>query len=131
MTGYVFRVLPERLAIARLPPDAPFPDWARGGFVNIARTPGEVSVVCGQSHVPTHIPHVTDRVALGIEGVLNLGLVGVLASICATLARDHIPVFVVSTHDTDWILIEADRLASARSALEAAGHRVVGTEPAP
>lgn len=129
MKGLHFRLLPERLAIARLPAEAAFPEWARGLFVNLARTPHEVSVVCGQSHVPASVPHVADRVALGIDGVLDMGMVGVLASVCEQLAGARVPVFVVSTHDTDWVLIEADHFESAKLALESAGHRVEGTIP--
>ena len=54
---FTFLVHDERLAIARLPQDAPLPEWAHGRFVNIARTPSELSIVCAQVHVPRGIVH--------------------------------------------------------------------------
>ena len=34
-------------------------------------------------------------------------MVGVISQISAILAKHSIPLFVVSTYDTDWILVEA------------------------
>lgn len=119
-----FRVHPERLAIARLPRDADLPPWARGAFVTVSRTPDELSIVCSEVHVPADVVHTRDKVALGIEGVVPMTTVGLLAALCGALAAASVPVFVLSTHDTDWLLVSGDRLADARSALERAGHVV-------
>lgn len=124
-----FDVHDERLAIARLAPDAAVPSWAAGRFVNVARTPRELSIVCAQARVPPSVLHERDKVALGIEGVIPMTTVGLLAALCGELARAQVPVFVLSTYDTDWLLVSADRLDVARRALEAAGHRVVGALP--
>ncbi len=56
-TGFLFRIHGERLAIARLAQDAAVPAWARGGFVNVARTVDELSIVCAQVHVPADVRH--------------------------------------------------------------------------
>ena len=69
------------------------------------------------------------RVALGIEGVLPMDAVGVLAGLCAALAAAGVPVFAISTHDTDWLLVSAERFEAARRALEGAGHAVEGELP--
>jgi len=122
--SYVFRVHGERLAIARLERDAPQPDWARGAFVHVARTPAELSIVCAQAHVPADVRHERDKVALGIEGVVPMTVVGLLAKLCTALAAARVPVFVISTYDTDWLLVDAARLADARAALEGAGYPV-------
>ena len=45
------------------------------------------------------------------------------------LAAAGVPVFVISTHDTDWLLVSADRFAAARTALEGIGHRFTGAVP--
>jgi hypothetical protein len=127
--SYAFRVHDERLAIARLDQAAPVPDWARGRFVHVARTPDELSIVCAQEHVPAGVRHERDKVALGIEGVVPMTVVGLLAKLCAALAAAHVPVFVISTYDTDWLLVDAERLETARSALEQAGYRVRGAGP--
>jgi hypothetical protein len=126
----VFHVHPERLAIVRLPSGAEPPHWIGGNFVNVARTPQELSIVCAQSRVPRDLKQERDKVALGIEGVIPMTTVGLLAGLCTALAAATVPVFVISTHDTDWLLVSAHRLDAAVRALEGAGHRVVGSLPA-
>ncbi len=124
-----FRVHEERLAIARLSPAAAVPEWARGGFVTVSRTLDELSIVCAQRHVPLEVQQERERVALGIEGVIPMTTVGLLARLCAALAAQAVPVFVISTYDTDWILVHAGKFAAAKSALEALGHEVSGALP--
>ncbi|MBL8801559.1 MAG: ACT domain-containing protein [Planctomycetes bacterium] len=124
-----FEVRPESLAIARLPPDAPQPPWARGAFVTVSRTPAELSVICDQRHVPPEVTCERERVALGIVGVVPMTTVGLLASLCGALAAAQVPVFVVSTYDTDWLLVQRAHLAATRTALEALGHRVRDCAP--
>jgi hypothetical protein len=127
---FLFRVHDERLAIARLPPDTAVPDWARGSFVTVSRTRDELSVVCAQRHVPRDVVQKRENVALGIVGVVPMTTVGLLAQLCTALAAAAVPVFVISTYDTDWLLVSADRFEAARTALEAAGQRVEGVAPA-
>lgn len=128
-TTFLFRVHGERLAIARLDRTADFPSWARGGFVTISRTVDELSVVCAQAHVPRDVVHERDKIALGIEGVIPMTTIGVLAGLCGALAEVRVPVFVISTHDTDWMLVSADRFEAARTALAGLGHAVEGHLP--
>ncbi len=124
-----FLVHDERLAICRLSPDAPVPAWARGKFVNTARTPAELSIVCAQQHVPRETVHERDKVALGIEGTIPMTSIGILATLCGALAEARVPVFVLSTYDTDWLLVSADRMPAAKTALESVGHEVRGAVP--
>lgn len=126
---FTFRVHGERLAIARLPAGAPLPAWAKGAFVTVSRTADELSVVCAQQHVPTGVQHERDRIAFGIAGVVPMTTIGVLASLCGALAAANVPVFVISTFDTDWLLVGAERFAAASAALQAIGHGFVGAPP--
>ena len=77
-----------------------------------------------------HIAADGDRIALGIEGTVAMTTIGVLASLCRALADARVPVFAISTYDTDWLLVAAERFDAARAALERAGHRVEGRCPA-
>lgn len=126
----VFRVHPERLAIARLPAGSTVPAWAGGSWCTISSTVDELSIVCPQSRVPAGVKHERDKIALGIEGVIPMTTVGLLAALCRALADAQVPVFVISTYDTDWLLVSADRFEAARAALTAAGNRVRGQTPA-
>ena len=127
--GLTFLVHQERLAIARLAPDAALPNWIGGAFQTVSRTRAELSIVCAQSCVPTGVTQERDKVALGIEGVVPMTTVGLLASLCGALAESRVPVFVISTYDTDWLLVSAERFDDARDALEHLGHRVMGNSP--
>jgi hypothetical protein len=124
-----FRVHDERLAIARLPADSAVPPWALGSFVTISRTRDELSIVCAERHVPLDVVQTRGKVALGIVGVVPMTTIGLLAELCGALARSAVPVFVISTHDTDWLLLSADRFEAARRALEGIGQRVEGEAP--
>ena len=124
-----FRVHDERLAIARLSHEADVPAWARGAFVTVSRTRTELSIVCAQQHVPHGVVQERDKVALGIDGVVPMSTIGLLAQLCAALAAASVPVFVISTYDTDWLLVSAERVGAARAALAAAGHHVLGEAP--
>ncbi len=128
--SFTFAIHGELLAIARLPADAPLPAWAHGGFVTSSRTAAELSIVCAQQHVPGDVRHERDRVAFGIAGTVPMTTIGVLASLCGALAGARVPVFVISTYDTDWLLVTAANAPAAQGALEALGHRFRGSWPA-
>ena len=109
-----FELLKTELAIARLAADAPIPEWARGQFVSITRTADELSIVSEGRGFR----------CLRIEGPLDFSLVGILASIAGTLAKAEVPIFAISTFDTDYILVREANLERAIEALERDGHVV-------
>jgi uncharacterized protein len=53
-------------------------------------------------------------------------MTGVLASFLQPLAEARIPIFAISTFDTDYVLIKRENLERAVMALGAAGHEKVG-----
>ena len=57
-----------------------------------------------------------------VEGTLPFSLTGVLAAIAAPLAEAEISTFVVSTYDTDYVMVTDNDLERAIAVLEAAGH---------
>ncbi|HHY60727.1 MAG TPA: ACT domain-containing protein [Clostridia bacterium] len=119
------RIGKETLGICRLDGQAAVPDWVQGSFVSVTRTAGELSIVCPQEYIPASVPCEGDWRYLVIEGSLDFSLVGVLASISGALARKGISVFVISTYDTDYILVKEPALAKAVEALVEEGHRVI------
>ena len=120
-------VWPERMAIARLDADAEPPAWAHGGrFSSLTRTPHELSVVCAEAGVPADVRADRGWRVLAVEGPMDLGIVGVLASLARPLAGARVSAFVVATYDTDHVLVREADLARACAALSAAGHRVDG-----
>jgi hypothetical protein len=117
-------LLPETLAVCRLAPDAPSPEWPRGTFTSITRTADELSVVCDDDAVPADVRADRGWRVLRVEGPLPFELTGVAASLTAPLAEAKISVFLIATFDTDYLLVKEDVLAQAIGALRAAGHDV-------
>jgi len=61
---------------------------------------------------------------LELVGPLDFSLTGVVASLVDPLSREEIPLFVVSTFETDYLLVRHADLDAAAEALEDAGHTV-------
>jgi len=55
-------------------------------------------------------------------GPLNFSLSGVVASLVVPLAAAELPIFVISTFESDYVLVRSAQLARAADALEEAGH---------
>ncbi len=119
-------VLPDRFAVCRLAPDAERPAWAEAGaFSSVTRTPEELSVVCPEEAVPPGVRCERGRRALRVHGPLDFALTGILAALTAPLAEAGIPLFALSTFDTDYVLVHDDVLTRAVRALTEAGHTVL------
>ena len=117
--------LPEPLAVCRVAASDAFPAWLPvRGFVSVTRTAAELSVVCAADAVPSGIRGERGWRALAVQGPLDFGLTGILASIAAPLAQAEISIFAISTFDTDYVLVKAERLGDAMEALRRTGHRV-------
>ena len=91
----------------------------------VGKTDAEISVVC----LTVDVPHATlaredGWRALRVAEPMDFGLTGVLAGISTVLAQAGISIFAVSTFDTDYILMKAEKLAPAIEALEAGGYTV-------
>lgn len=118
--------VPGRFAVHRLPPGADVPALPGGALVSVTRTPDELSIVCAE-HVA--VPGARTEggwACFRILGPLDFALTGVVATIAAAPADAGIPIFVLSTYDTDWILTPADRAGDAAGAWRRAGHTVDG-----
>jgi len=61
---------------------------------------------------------------MGVKGPLPFDLVGVLAALSAPLAETGISIFVVSTFDTDFLLVKNHQLELACAVLQKAGHEI-------
>ncbi len=109
-------------AVCRLSPDASIPQWIDPThFWVVAKTHEEVSIVCEQSSVPKTVRSETGWKILQVEGPLDFGLTGILASIVQPLAHAKISIFAISTFDTDYVLVQSDQRERAQQALQQAG----------
>ena len=105
------KLLENTFCVVRLDKDAIIPKWInKDSFYSITRTDDEFSIVCLQDSVPLDIKIEKDWKILKIVGVLDFSLIGILASISTLLAANKISIFVISTYDTDYILVKNDKI---------------------
>ncbi|HSE07690.1 MAG TPA: ACT domain-containing protein [Nocardioidaceae bacterium] len=115
----------EPLAVVRLGPGADIPDWAVSGtLLSVTATADETSLVCNHAGVPRKSRHEGPFTAFSVDGPLDFTLTGVLSALLGPLAEREIPVFTVSTFDTDWILVPADQAEQAAEQWRGSGHEV-------
>ena len=117
-------LLPDLLAVCRLDPDSPLPAATAAGFWSVTRTADEISVILPEDQVQPGWKVEPGWRAFHVAGPLDFGLTGVLASLAQPLADAGIPVFVLSTFDTDYLLVKEVRLERATQTLFKAGHTV-------
>jgi len=123
------QILARPLAVCRLNNGEPIPSWAtEGDFFSVTRTDDELSIVCDQMLVPTEIRAEHGWRVLRIAGKFEFTVVGVLASLVRPLAESGIPVFAISTFDTDYLLVKDHDLARSIDALKNSGHRIEPSE---
>ncbi len=123
------RLRPETLSVCRLAAGTPVPPPPDDGSLYSASTSGlgadhEQSLVCRADLAPSTARVETGWRALTVAGPLEFALIGVVAGLTTPLAAAGVSVFVVSTYDTDHLLVRADSFELAVSALTEAGHAV-------
>jgi hypothetical protein len=124
MTPLRLKVLAERFAVCRLPPDSTIPPRPQAcGLWSVTLTDNELSLVLPEAAAPAGASCERGWRALEVAGPLDFALTGVMASLSGPLAAAGVSLFVVSTYDTDYVLVRDHDLERAQSALEAAGHQ--------
>jgi hypothetical protein len=117
--------LDEPLAVCRLEPRAGLPSWGDPTtFLSCTWTASELSVVAPERVVPEGVRCERGWRALRVCGPLDFSQVGVLASLVVPLAERAVSVFVVSTFETDYLLVRDRQLDAAIEVLLEAGHRL-------
>ena len=120
-----FRRLLGSYAIVRLAAEAAVPAWAsKGEFTSITRTADELSIVCPAGNLPADVPSPHRWICLKLEGPFAFSQTGVLLSFIEPLSTSDIPIFAVSTYDTDYVLIP-EEFASAIDILRDVGHQLM------
>ncbi|PBL00618.1 hypothetical protein ARMGADRAFT_387195 [Armillaria gallica] len=91
-------------------------------FFSLTRTAEEVSVV-GEIHkdLSQRYHENSGWRCIRIAGLMEFNLTGVLASFTLPLQEAQVPVFAVSTWNTDYVLVPKDKLEVAVGALKKDG----------
>ena len=121
-----FQWLAGAYAVVRLAPDASVAEWAmKGEFTSITRTADELSIVCLADHLPRDIDSQHHWICLKLEGPFPFSQTGVLLSFIEPLSSKGIPIFAISTYDTDYVLIQEEFAGMALECLQQAGHELL------
>jgi len=121
-----FRRLSELYVVIRFAPVEPIPEWAtKGEFTSISRSVDELSIVCPAGNLPHDIGAKLHWICLKLEGPFAFSLTGVLLAFIEPLSSKGIPIFAVSTYDTDYVLLQEEWIGAALDALQQAGHELV------
>jgi uncharacterized protein len=121
-----FRRLVRRYAIVRLAPEAPVPGWATGGeFTSITRTAEELSIVCPIENLAAPAQSSDRWICLKLEGPFPFSQTGILLSFIGPLSSRGIPIFAISTYDTDYVMVQQEYAEAALQHLKEAGHELV------
>jgi len=118
-----FRCLPGLYAIVRLAPEVPVPGWAmKGEFGSVTRTADELSVVCLAENLPEGVHSQHRWTCLKLEGPFAFSQTGVLLAFIEPLSANRVPIFAVSTYNTDYVFVREDKTKTALEVLSKAGH---------
>lgn len=94
-------------------------------FVFTAKTDEEKSLVCKVDDMPNNIIEKDeDWSCVVVDGVLDFSLVGIIAKISEILKNIGVSLFVVSTYNTDYILVKKENLEKALGELEKNGYEI-------
>ena len=89
----------------------------------IGKTDEENSLVCRTEDVPANATQREDGWrGLRIQGIFDFSLVGILAKIATILANHAIPIFAISTYNTDYLFIQSAHYQKALAALAQNGY---------
>jgi hypothetical protein len=97
---------------------------AQGEFNSISRSADELSIVCPAINIPATIGTPQRWICLKLEGPFPFSLTGILLSFIQPLSDNAIPIFAVSTYDTDYVLIQEEFSQKALAILREAGHEL-------
>jgi hypothetical protein len=119
-------VLDETFGICRLDPSALVPERVyQSSFFSITRTPNELSIVCTETHIPKSHRCSRGWRCFQVKGPLDLSETGILSTLSRSLAEAEIPIFALSTHDTDYLLVKEQDFKRTAETLESNGHNII------
>jgi hypothetical protein len=117
-------IIPSELTICKLSSTHNLPFDA--SFFFLGKTDQEVSLVCKTEDTPAETLDREDGWrGFRIKGILDFTQIGVLSSLSGILARNQVSIFVVSTYNTDYLLIKAEQFENAMHILTEAGYDVL------
>ncbi len=125
MVLLALQVLRGTYTIYRLSPATSLPtEVLKSSFLSVTKTEEELSIVCDSSLMLDAETSESGWSCIKVLGPLDFALTGILARLSGILAEADISIFAVSTYDTDYILVKADKLSETVARLSDSGYTV-------
>ena len=125
MNALKFHTLPNEFAVCQLPAGEEVPQWAQAGegsFVSVTRCEDEISIVIESGSVPENVNCERGWRCLRLAGPFDFDQIGIIAGFTAVLAKEEIGVFVISTFNTDYVLVKSSEFQRAQEILSENGY---------
>ena len=109
---FILSLLPQKFGICHFEKKTPIPDWAlKGEFFSITKTDQELSIVFPQEKIPPGVLYEPGWRALRIEGIVDgIFAVAIIEALARPLAENQIPIFNISTYQTNYLFVEEKNL---------------------
>ena len=118
-------LLEGTFAVCKLDTNERTPGWVldtAGPIACVVRTADELCIICAEEDVPrTAVKVERGFRAFKLEGPVPFTTVGVVSGLTKPLAEAGISVFVISTFDTDYLMVNEKHVERAAKLLTAAG----------
>lgn len=121
-----FILFQDNYSIYKFDPDFEIPEVIyQSDFYSVTKTTDELSIICNESIACLDTAKKSEgwRI-LKVKGPLDFAIVGIIAKISRILKENNIPIFSISTFDTDYILVKNRELEKAINSLQKNGHNV-------
>jgi hypothetical protein len=121
------KVLQKKYSIFKFQTGSVLPEWIYSSeFYSITNTHEELSVVTEQPEsIKENITASKDWRVLKIIGPLDFSLIGVIADISNILKDVRVPIFTISTYNTDYILVRQKDLDVTIKALRDKNYNIM------
>jgi uncharacterized protein len=119
-------VLEKKYSIYKFQKGSVLPEWIYSSeFWSVTNSEEELSVVTAQTDHTSEWTYCNkDWRIFKIEGPLDFSLIGVIADISVILKEANISVFIISTYNTDYILVKEKDLNTSIAFLQKKGYNI-------
>jgi len=119
-------LLEEKFTISKLPVFHDIPQIiANGEMCFMMRTDDEFTIITPEFMAPNNVQQETGWRGIRIDGEIPFQAIGVLYSLTKPLAEAHIPIFALSTYNTDYVFLPEVMMVEAVKALQHVGHEFI------
>lgn len=111
-------ILPNRFVICKMRSNYEHPKWAENDiFYSISRTEDELSIVTLENNVKMCADRSDGWRVIKVIGQRDLSVMGTLSKVMKLLLEEKIVALVISTYETEYLLIKEESLDRVREVL--------------